>query len=75
MELIAHPLVTGLGQRAGLFWFTISPLLTEPVASNGKKTPLYLDKPETILGPLWALPDRTMLSLTDLENSPERRTA
>ena len=75
MELIAHPLVTGLGQRAGLFWFTISPLLTDRVLAGGRNTPLYLDKPEAILGPIWALPDRTMLSLTDLENAPERRSA
>src|ERR1017187_9826716 len=32
MELVNHPLVAGPAKRAGLFWFTISPLFIDPVA-------------------------------------------
>ena len=41
MDLINHPLVTGPYKRAGLFWFTISPLLTEPAqpASTANRLP------------------------------------
>ncbi len=28
MDLVSHPLVAGPAKRAGLFWFTISPLFT-----------------------------------------------
>ena len=77
MDLINHPLVTGPYKRAGLFWFTISPLLTYPVqpASTAKPVAGYLDRPEIVFDPIWALPDRSMHSLTDPENSPTRLSA
>jgi hypothetical protein len=62
MALVNHPLVSGPGKRAGLFWFTISPLFSE---GNG-----YLARPETILERIWALPDRALRSLGDSENAP-----
>jgi hypothetical protein len=61
MELASHPLVCGQAKRTGLFWFTISPLLTDDNA--------YLDRPEVIFDRLWALPDHTLHSLSDFENS------
>jgi hypothetical protein len=73
MELVNHPLVCGPAKRAGLFWFTISPLLTDPAA--GSPLPGYLDRPEVIFDPVWALPDRTMHALSDAENSPAATTA
>ena len=55
MELVNHPLVCGPGKRAGLFWFTISPLFTAPqvLAGNGAPLPGYLLKPEIVLGPIF----------------------
>ncbi len=67
MEVASHPLVSGQGKRAGLFWFTISPQFTDP--KDGQKTARYLDQPEVILEKEWALPDFTKLSLEDVENS------
>jgi hypothetical protein len=70
MELVHHPLICGPNKRAGLFWFTISRLFTDPKTS-GYGTPLrgYLVKPEIVLDPIWALPDRSLHALTDTENS------
>jgi hypothetical protein len=68
MQLAEHPLVSGPGKRAGLFWFCISPLFTDP--PSGSPLPRYLAKPEAVLDPIWALPDRTLLGLADVENSP-----
>ena len=67
MQLAEHPLVSGAGKRAGLFWFCISPSFTDPAGTN--PLPGYLDKPETILGAIWAMPDHTMHALGDSENS------
>src|ERR1039458_3510311 len=54
MELVGHPLVAGPGKRAGLFWLSISPLFADPI--TGSSTPRYLDHPEVIFEPIWALP-------------------
>jgi hypothetical protein len=67
MELAQHPLVCGPNKRSGLFWFSISPLFTD-VPEGGKRA-LYLGTPETILDQIWALPDQTLHSLRDEENS------
>lgn len=66
MELVNHPLVAG-AKRAGLFWFTISPQFTTPL--DGERSPLYLDNPTAVLGRVWALPDRTLHSLSAEQNS------
>jgi len=60
MDLVNHPLVSGPAKRTGLFWFTISPLFTDPV--DGTAVPRYLNQPELVLDPVWALPDRRALS-------------
>jgi hypothetical protein len=70
MQLAEHPLVSGSGKRAGLFWFCISPLFTDP--QEGIPLPRYLDKPEAVFNAIWALPDRTLHTLADEENSPLR---
>ena len=70
MELANHPLVCGPAKRAGLFWFTISPLFTNP--AEGTLQPAYQSRPEIILDSIWALPDRTLHALDDAENSPAR---
>lgn len=67
MDLAGHPLVSGQSKRSGLFWFTISPLFTEPA---GTGLPTYLERPSVILERQWALPDFTKLALGDAENSP-----
>ncbi len=64
MELATHPLVCGQAKRTGLFWFTISPIFTDGNA--------HLNKPEMILRRIWALPDLTLRSVGDRENSPPR---
>ena len=75
MTLVNHPLVCGPDKRAGLFWFTISTLFTgdapEPSqqALHLSKPHPYLDHPEILLQPIWALPDRTRHALGDAENS------
>jgi len=64
------PTVTGQ-RRTGLFWFTISRLFTNPIENgNGPIRPLArsLLEPELILGRFCALPDHSLLSLTDPEN-------
>jgi hypothetical protein len=67
MDLVGHPLVAGPNRRAGLFWFTISPLFTPEEGAA-----IYLDKPDSVFKNIWALPDRTMHALGDEENSPVR---
>lgn len=68
MELVNRPLVAGPAKRAGLFWFTISPVFTDPV--GGSPVPRHLNQPELVLDRIWALPDRGMRALGDSENSP-----
>jgi hypothetical protein len=67
MELVNHPLVSGPTKRAGLFWFTISPLFTDPI--EGSAIPRYLSQPELVLDPVWATPDHSLHALGDSENS------
>jgi hypothetical protein len=67
MELVGHPLVAGTGKRAGLFWFSISPLFTDPL--EGSAVPRYLNQPELVLDPIWALPDHSLHGLGDPDNS------
>jgi hypothetical protein len=71
MELVNHPIVCGPAKRAGLFWFTISPLFTDPLPSAESKRPLprYLHQPEVVFNPIWALPDSTLHGLADVKNS------
>jgi hypothetical protein len=66
VELVSHPLVAGPGKRAGLFWFSISPLFTDPTADS--RLPVYLARPEAVFEPIWALPDYSLHSLSDVEN-------
>jgi hypothetical protein len=76
MELVGHPLVAGPAKRTGLFWLSISPLFTDP--APGSSTPRYLDQPEAIFEPIWALPDRSLHALSDAENThsaPSQATA
>ncbi len=70
MELAEHPAVIGASKRSGLFWFTISPLFAEPLASKSanRTLPSYLDKPEMVLTRIWALPDQDLHALGE-ENS------
>jgi hypothetical protein len=68
MELVNDPFVSGNGKRVGLFWFTISDLLNQPLReSSGRKA--YLDEPGLIIQKIWALPDATMHAIIDGENS------
>ena len=67
MELVGHPLVAGPGKRAGLFWFSISPLFTDQTA--GTSIPHYLNQPEVVFRPIWALPDHSLRALSDKKNS------
>jgi hypothetical protein len=71
MELAQHPAVVGASKRSGLFWLTISPLFAEPVVSESanRALPSYLDKPAIVLNPIWALPDRSLHALGDVENT------
>ncbi len=53
-----------------LFWFIISPLFTAPAdACDGQHVATYLLRPELVLDRLWALPDLTLHTLRDAENS------
>lgn len=70
MDLVGHPLVAGPAKRAGLFWFTISPLFTGEKDGQVPQPGRYLDRPEIVLSDIWALPDRTMHGLSDEENAP-----
>jgi hypothetical protein len=74
MQLVHHPLLCGRDKRAGLFWFTISSLFTDP-APRGRTdvqqpVPQYLHTPATLFTSIWALPDGTLHRLSDVENSP-----
>ncbi len=70
MELALHPAVIGAGQRSALFWFAISPLFMAPTDADSLPTVArYLLGPEVVLDRLWALPDLTMHSVGDVENS------
>jgi hypothetical protein len=84
MDMVNHPPVSGPQKRAGLFWFTISPLFTDlakdspsviPQATFFPSLPRYLLGPEIILDPISVLPDRTMHSLADQANSPALASA
>jgi hypothetical protein len=78
MEIAQSPAVIGAGKRTALFWFIISPLLSAPAAGGDgdRQLPGYLLRPEVIMDRLWALPDLTLRSLEDSENSSvARRTA
>ena len=75
MDLVGHPLVAGPAKRAGLFWFTISPLFTGFEDGRAAGVARYLDRPEIVLKDIWALPDRTMHSLADAENAPLPKAA
>jgi hypothetical protein len=72
MQLVNHPLVCGAGKRAGLFWFTVSPLLTDPLekAESTRPLPRYLELSQVVFDRIWAMPDFTLHSLIDAENSP-----
>lgn len=70
MELVSHPLVVGPDRRSALFWFTISPLFTEASAGEPKSLAPYLVQPEIVFTPIWALPDRTLHALGDVDNFP-----
>ena len=78
MDLAQHPAVVGASERSGLFWFTISPMFTDPalVEKYGLRhaLPAYLEKPEMTLSRVWALPDRSLHALTDAENSARARS-
>ena len=71
MDLAQHPAVVGASKRSALFWFTISPLFAEPLVNKSadRTVPSYLDKPEIVLNPIWALPDQSLHTLGDAENS------
>jgi hypothetical protein len=68
------PLVCGPAKHAGLFWFTISPLFTDPAPAAAstppaRTLPRYLERPGIGLDRVWALPDRSLHALGDAENS------
>ena len=70
MELAKDAAVLGEGKRTALFWFVISPLFTAPVTvSEIRQAASYLNRPEAVLDRLWALPDLTLHSIMDAENS------
>jgi hypothetical protein len=71
MDLVHHPLVCGPDKRSGLFWFTVSPMLTDPLenGSSNRVLPRYLQRPEIVFDRIWAMPDLTLHALTDAENS------
>jgi Replication-relaxation len=71
MKLVHHPLVCGPVKRAGLFWFTVSPLFTDSVTetASGRSLPRYLKQSEVVFDRIWALPDFSLHALTDAENS------
>ena len=75
MELVNHPLVCGPGNRVGLFWFTISPLFSDPAQAHsnkgGRGVSLHLGQPSTVFTLIWALPDHSLHSLGDVENSSQ----
>jgi hypothetical protein len=68
MELVNHPLVCGSAKRTGLFWFTISTLLSSN-NSEARTVAKYLERPGIVFDPIWALPDASLHALTDEENN------
>ena len=77
MQLVNHPLVSGPGRRAGLFWFSLLSLFVETSveADSGRTLPRYLDRPEIVFNPIFALPDETMHALGDMENTVVSKTS
>ena len=74
MEIAQSPTVIGASKRTALFWFIISPLLAAPTSGGrGRQLPGYLLRPEIVMDSLWALPDLTLHSLGDSENSDVAR--
>ena len=67
MELVGHPLVAGPGKRAGLFWFSISPLFSDP--AEGSTIPRYLDAPGVAFEPSGLSPTNSLHALGDAENA------
>ena len=65
MDLAQHAAVLGEGKRTALFWFVISPLFT---ALRETGSAAYLQEPEIVLSPLWALADLSLHALADGEN-------
>ena len=65
MELVGHPLVAGPGKRAGLFWFSISPLFGDP--APGSTISRYVAEPRVAFEPIWAFPDHSLHALGDAE--------
>ncbi|HEV8413054.1 MAG TPA: replication-relaxation family protein [Bryobacteraceae bacterium] len=69
MELVEQVAVIGESSQSGLFWFCISPLFGASLeAGDMPSTSRYLTEPQSILQPVWALPDFTLHSLQDAEN-------
>src|SRR5437867_13379970 len=56
MQLAEHPLVSGT-TRAGLFWFSISPVFTTPEVrsriNDSRPTPVYMKRPQNVPHPTW----------------------
>jgi hypothetical protein len=70
MELVNDPLVSGKGRRVGLFWFTISELLSAPLSgSTGLQEPTYLYEPGLIVKNVCLLLDASLNVSVDAENS------
>jgi hypothetical protein len=69
MELVNHPLVSGPAKRAGLFWFTISPLFSDPI--EGSAVPRYLNQPELVLNPFGLCPIAAS-TLSEIRRTPRR---
>jgi len=67
MSLVGHPLVGGTAKRTGLFWFCISELFM--AVPSGAAVASHLVRPEVVFDSVWALPDRSLRSLFDTENS------
>ena len=64
MEMVESTALSGSGEKATIFQFTISPLFTVVVdAGSDQKLSACLVRPEMILEPLWAAPDFTMHAL------------
>ncbi|MGA3027219.1 MAG: replication-relaxation family protein [Bryobacteraceae bacterium] len=68
MQLVNHPLVCGPGKRAGLFWFTVSSLLSDPHEGGLQRPATYLERPQLVLDRILAMPDFSLHSLADAEN-------
>jgi hypothetical protein len=68
MQLVNHRLVVGPTRRSALFWFTVSPLFTDPAEAQKGQAARYLIQPEVIFQSIWALPNRSLHALADAEN-------